>query len=106
MGLERGDLVHVIFCRFVQVAQTEQAKNLPNKSAPVRSPSGLRTAVPRSPRPSWGLIQELAQRNVRKRHLRGDPLRGRSRCDPGEVIATAQRRRLGQHIDEAREDNR
>jgi hypothetical protein len=38
--------------------------------------------------------------------LRGDPLRGRSRCDPGEVIATAQRRRLGQHIDEAREDNR
>jgi hypothetical protein len=50
------------------------------------------------------LIQELAQRNVRKRHLRGDPLRGRSRCDAGEVIATAQRRRLGQHIDEARED--
>ena len=52
------------------------------------------------------LIQELAQRNVRKRHLRRDPLGRRSRCDAGEVIAAAQRRRLGQHIDEAREDNR
>ena len=27
-------------------------------------------------------------------------------CDAGELIAAAQRRRLGQHIDEAREDNR
>jgi hypothetical protein len=52
----------------------------------------------------YRLVQELAQRNVRKRHLRRDPLGGRSRCDAGEAIATAQRRRLGQHIGEARED--
>jgi hypothetical protein len=53
---------------------------------------------------SYGrLVQELAQRNVGKRHLRGDPLGGRSCRDAGELIAAAQRRRLGQHIDEARE---
>jgi hypothetical protein len=28
LGLERGDLVHVIFCRFVQVAQTERFTQL------------------------------------------------------------------------------
>ena len=51
-----------------------------------------------------GFVQELLQRNVGKRNPCRDHRFGAVGCDPGETIARARRRGLGQEIAQVIED--
>ncbi len=49
-------------------------------------------------------LQELAERHVGQRHSRGDHLLRGFGCDPGQPIAGARRRRLGEQLAQGRKD--